>query len=370
MDKKKEKVAQPALPPPVRQVIDFSWGTIFKVVFVCFLIYICFKFVTTLTPLLILIVAAIFFATALNPAVSQIARWLPSSNRTFATAVAFGIIMVSVSTFFFITIPPIFSQSIELISNLPQEFTEFKDADFFLSDLIKRHQLDDEIATIFNQITSSLAGTESGLTGLLNIAFSALVNIVVVVIMTFMFLVEGPKLIKQLSRLAQTEAQRKQFHIIIDKMYGVITAYVGGQLLIAVIGSTVALIVMTVLDVPNSLAMAGVVALLSLIPLIGATVAAVIVVASILLIDTNIQLAAIMALFFLIYQQIENSTIQPYIQGKSLDLSVLFIFIVALIGALVAGIWGALLIVPICGCLRVLLVEYLKNSRFKNQYLH
>ena len=370
MSKESQNLNQPAQPSVERQVqvIDFSWSTIFKVISVCLLIYVGFKFITVLTPLLILIVAAIFFAVALNPAVSQIVHYLPSANRTFATGIAFLTIMVSVSTFFFITIPPIFSQILEFGGDLPKMFQDFQDTDFFLADLINKHQLDDEITTIFNQITNRLAGAESGLTGLLNIVASFLINIVVIIIMTFMFLIEGPKIIKQLSRLARTKEQLDQFNKIINKMYGVITAYVGGQLLIAVIGSTVALVVMTILQVPNSLAMSGIVALFSLIPLIGATISAVIVVLSILL-ASKIKLAIIMAIFFVIYQQIENATIQPYIQGRNLDLSILFIFIIALVGAQIAGLWGALLIVPLCGCLRVLLVEYLKNSRFKNQYL-
>ena len=247
-------------------------------------------------------------------------------------------------------------------------FGDFQDTDFFLADLINKHQLDDEITTIFDQITTSLAGAESGLTGLLNMIASVIINIVIIVVMTFMFLVEGPKIVKQLSKLTRTKEQQKQFNRIADKMYGVITAYVSGQLLIAVIGSTVALIAMTIFRVPNSLAMAGIIALFSLIPLVGIIVAAIIVILSTLLV--SIKKAVIMTLFFIIYQQIENSTIQPYIQGRSLDLSVLFVFIIALVGAQIAGIWGALLIAPICGCLKVLLVEYLKNSRFKNQYLN
>ena len=368
MNKKKEGVKPPNIPPVTRQIIDFSWTTIFKVVSVCLLIYVGFKFITVLAPLLILIIAAIFFATALNPAVSQIAKYLPSPNRTLATATAFGMIVVSVGVFFAITVPPIFDQIIKFGGDLPDLFLKFKETDFFLADLINRHELDDEIATIFSQITTSLSGAEAGLTGLLNLLFSAFFNIIVIIILTFMFLVEGPRIISQLSRLTRTEEQLEQFNTIVDKMYGVITAYVSGQLLIAVIGSTVTLVVMTILKVPNSLAMAGIVALLSLIPLIGVVAAAVIVVLSTMLV--NIKLAVIMAIFFFVYQQIENSTIQPYIQGRSLDLSFLFIFIAALVGAKVAGIWGALLIIPICGCLRVLLVEYLRNSRFKNQYLN
>ncbi len=99
-----------------------------------------------------------------------------------------------------------------------------------------------------------------------------------------------------------------------------------------------------------------VVGLLGLIPMIGNMLAAVIVV--IVSLFVSLPLALTMAVFFLVYQQIENATLQPYIQSKYNDLTPLTVFIAALIGISVGGFLGALVAIPIAGCVRILVLEY------------
>lgn len=145
------------------------------------------------------------------------------------------------------------------------------------------------------------------------------------------------------------------------RMYEVVTGYVNGQLLIASIAGVFALIALlitsTIFDATiNPIALALIVALIGLIPMIGNTVAAVIVV--VLCSFVSLPLAITMAIFFLVYQQIENATLQPYIQAKYNELTPLMVFIAAIIGVSIAGFLGALIAIPVAGCLRVYLVEY------------
>ncbi len=77
-------------------------------------------------------------------------------------------------------------------------------------------------------------------------------------------------------------------------------------------------------------------------------------------------MALTMAIFFLLYQQIENATLQPYIQSKYNELTPLIVFIAALIGVSVAGFLGALIAIPVAGCLRILFIElYDQKSKIK-----
>lgn len=352
--------------------IDFNLTTILKVVGVIGAIWLGFKFLVIIFPIILWLIAAVFFAVALNPAVSRIANWLPSRNRTVATGIAFLLVLGVVAAFLAITLPPIFFQITEFFSEkLPDIYREFIDEDNFIANLIRSYELDDDILTAIEQLGSQLSPSWGSLAGIFNRLFSFAINIFGVLVLTFMMLVEGPRIIKQIGRLASGPEQLERWQRVGQQMYDVIASYVNGQLLIAVIAGSVTLIVMSLLsrfgDVPNPLAMAGIVSLMTLIPLIGATIAAVIIVSATLLV--SVKNAIILAIFFIVYQQIENATIQPHIQSRSLSLSTMMVFVVALIGARLGGILGAILAIPAAGCIRVLLVDYFHHSQRYQTYL-
>lgn len=353
--------------PRHRSFIDFKLLTIVKVVGVIAIVWLGWHVLVAIFPIIIWLVAALFFAVALNPAVSRIANWLPSPNRAVATGIAFVLVLGVLAVLLAVTLPPIFTQIFDFLSeDLGKIYSDFIKQDNFIANFINTHELNDDISNFINDIGARVADSQATLTGLLNLLFSFAINVIGVLVLTFMMLVEGPRLIKQVTSLASSPEQLARWERIGKQMYEVVASYINGQLLIAVIAGSVALIVMTIVgDVPNPLGMAGIVAIMSLIPLVGATVAAVIVVAATLLV--SLKSAIIMAVFFIIYQQIENATIQPHIQSRSLNLSAMMVFIVAVVGARLGGIWGAILAVPAAGCIRVLIVDYFQHSpRYKN----
>ena len=358
--------------PRHRSFIDFNLSTIVKVVGVIAAIWLGWNILIAIFPIIIWLIAALFFAVALNPAVSRIANWLPSPNRAVATGIAFVLVLGVLVVLLGVTLPPIASQIIDFFTNsetgLPAIYADFITQDNFFANLINNYELNDDISNFINNIGSRLAGSQGTLTGLLNLLFSFAINVIGVLVLTFMMLVEGPRLIKQATSLARSPEQLARWERVGRQMYEVVASYINGQLLIAVIAGSASLLVMSLVgDVPNPLAMAGIVAIMSLIPLVGATVAAVIVVASTLLV--SVKGAIIMAIFFIVYQQIENATIQPHIQSRSLNLSAMMVFIVAIVGARLGGIWGAILAVPAAGCIRVLIVDYFQHSPRYQSYV-
>lgn len=118
----------------------------------------------------------------------------------------------------------------------------------------------------------------------------------------------------------------------------------------------------------NPIALAGIVFLFGLIPLIGNTIAALIVVLFCLF--SSVNLAIGIAIYFLIYQQLENATLQPMIQSRSNQLTPLIVFVAALLGAGVSGLLGALVAIPTAGCLKVLFDEYWVHRLAVNQERH
>jgi len=94
-----------------------------------------------------------------------------------------------------------------------------------------------------------------------------------------------------------------------------------------------------------------------LIPLIGATLGATIVVAVSAFVNWKVALA--LGLYFFIYQQIENATIQPKIQGRAIKMSPLIVLIVVLLSASLGGLFTAFVALPIAGCLQLLFNEFI-----------
>jgi predicted PurR-regulated permease PerM len=161
------------------------------------------------------------------------------------------------------------------------------------------------------------------------------------------------------------ERQQPRVRRVLRDVYRTVGGYVSGNLLISLIAGVSSGIVLWIAGVPYAVALGLLVALLDLIPLAGATIAAIIVVlVAIAAADTTA--AIIVGVFFIVYQQIENHLIQPLVYGRTVQLSPLAVLVSVLIGAQIAGVLGALAAIPIAGTIQVLLVEW---RRGKNERL-
>jgi predicted PurR-regulated permease PerM len=117
--------------------------------------------------------------------------------------------------------------------------------------------------------------------------------------------------------------------------------------------------------VPYAVALGLVVAILDLIPLAGATIAAVII-ASVAFLH-SIPAGIVVIVFFVAYQQVENHVLQPLIYGRTVQLTPLAVLIAVLIGAELAGILGALAAIPVAGGIQVVLVDWLRHRRERSE---
>ena len=184
--------------------------------------------------------------------------------------------------------------------------------------------------------------------------------------MSFMMLNEGPDWVRRSFYLVPEE-QRKHRMEILRKMYNTVTGYVNGQLIMASIAASFLLVTLLIasslLHVSiNALGLAGIMALFGLIPMIGNPIGAFIIVVACLL--SSVSLAVVMLIYFVIYFQIENITLQPYIQSRQNELTPLIVFVSAILGISFAGVLGALFAIPIAGCLRVLFMDWAEHKGY------
>jgi predicted PurR-regulated permease PerM len=177
---------------------------------------------------------------------------------------------------------------------------------------------------------------------------------------------------KRIWGIYNNEARMEHHREIVYKMYNVVTGYVTGQLTVSAIGAATSGLVVFILSiffpaVPANLALPtiAIAFTLSLIPMFGATIGGVII--SLLLAFNDVTAGIIFAGFFIVYQQIENNFISPTIQARRLELSALTVLGSVTIGLYVFGIAGGIIAIPVAGCLKVLLEDYLRRAKINRQ---
>jgi predicted PurR-regulated permease PerM len=192
--------------------------------------------------------------------------------------------------------------------------------------------------------------------GVLNI----IVGTVTVAFLTFFMLIEGPAWMDRFYGLLPTESQPR-WRAVGHGIYRQVGGYVTGNLVISLIAGSLTTLVLLVLGVPYAVALGLIVGLLDLIPLVGATIAAIIIAAVAFL--HSVVAGIVVIAFFVIYQQVENHILQPLVYNRTVALSPLAILVSVLVGAEVAGVLGALAAIPVAGAIQVVLMDFLRARR-------
>ena len=340
--------------------ININNDSIFRIIVFVVITIVGINLLSNIENQLTLVGVSIFLAIALNPAVGWISSKLKVKSRSAAVGMAYAFVLVILVGFLSLVVPPIVKQTSDFAKNLPNTIEQFRDQDSALGRVIDRYEIDEQITELSQRYSTRLSNISGPIISTAGRIGGTLIAIITVLVLTFMLLVEAPMWLGQLLLMQPKEEQDKRKKVAL-KMYRVVTSYVNGQVLIAGIASLfsmVALIVGSTLAgvTINPIALAGIVFIFGLIPLIGNSLAAIIVVVFCLFASTGLALG--MTVFFLLYQQVENATLQPYIQAKSNNLTPLIVFVAALVGAQLGGLLGALAAIPIAGCIRVVIDEY------------
>jgi predicted PurR-regulated permease PerM len=303
---------------------------------------------------------ALFLALALNPAVDRLERRL-GGRRGLATATvmlaAIGVIAAIGALF----IPTLVDQVSGFAKNVPNYLDDLTKGRGRLGFLQTKYHLVDKARSALEQGgAKKLFGLTGTAVAITKGVITFIVATVTIVFMTFFMLLEGPRWVERLFGLLRPESEPR-WRAVAHDIYRTIGGYVTGNLLISVIAGASTAVVLLVMGVPYSVALGLIVGILDLIPLAGATIAAVIV--GIVAFLHSVPAGIVVVVFFIVYQQAENHVLQPLVYGRTVQLSPLAVLISVLIGAELAGVLGALAAIPVAGALQVLLVDYLKHRR-------
>lgn len=322
---------------------------------------------------LTLIAVSLFLALALNPPVNWIARHLPGSktNRFAGTAVAYMLVITILAGLLVVVIPPVAQQSSKFAQTVPSLVDQVLSKRDVLNDFLSQYglqdQLDSAIESAKSQAASFAASVGSTLVNGVGATLAGIVNILFVLVLTFLMLLEGPGWIKRMWDLYENPERLERHRALVQRMYRIVTGYVNGQLIVASIGAVSVLVVVLILSalfpLPANLAIPlAVIAFIgALIPLVGTTIAAVVI--SLILVLNSLPATIVFVIFFIIYQQIENNLISPVVQSRAVELSALTVLVSILIGISLFGLLGGLLAIPVAGCIRVFINDRIEKSR-------
>ena len=313
---------------------------------------------------LIWIFVAIFLALALNPAVEGLQR-RGIRRRGLAVTIVFVGAILAIAALGATIIPIIVSQVNDFVDAVPGYVEDLTAGRGRLGFLEREYQITERVReAIAEGGASRLLGISGTALAVTKGVITAVIATVTIAFLTLFMLLEGPMWVERLYSLLPAEQQPRWRRIGYD-IYRTIGGYVTGNLAISLIAGIVSTAVLLALGVPYAVALGLVVAILDLVPLAGATIAAVLV-TTVAFLDSTTS-GIIVLIFFVVYQQLENHVLQPVVYGRTVQLSPLVVLIAVLIGATLAGVVGALAAIPVAGAVQVLLVDWLSHRRAKTR---
>ena len=320
---------------------------------------------------LILIGVAFFLALALNAPVSYLAKHLPGKSRVGGTAIAYILVVAFLAAFAFFVVPPITQQTVKFAETIPgivdTATAQSQGFGAFVEKYNLQPQVDQAVSSIKDNATSWAARAGQNILTGLGSLLSLIVSTLLVLVLSFLMLIEAPMWLKRIWKVYNDHDRMERHKRLASKMYNVVTGYVTGQLTVSGIGGLLSgltvFILSLFLNVPTNLALpaAAIAFTLSLIPMFGATIAGILI--SLLLLFNDVTAGVIFIIFFIVYQQIENNYVSPTIQSKKVELSALAVLASVTIGLYVFGLAGGIISIPIAGCIKVLLEEYLSRAK-------
>jgi predicted PurR-regulated permease PerM len=307
------------------------------------------------------ILVALFLAIALNPAVDFFQRH-GVKRRGYAAALTLVLLLLGLVALGSLFVPTLVREANDFVGAVPGYVEDVSEGRGPLGDLDRKYDVVDRVREAVQK------GGAAGVLGLSGTAVSitksiitAIVAVVTIAFMTFFMLLEGPRWVERFFALLPERSQERWRRVGGD-VYKTIGGYVTGNLLISIIAGVATTLLLIATGVSFAVALGLLVAILDLVPLAGATLAAILV-TTVAFIDQGWVVGLVVLVFFIIYQQLENHVLQPLVYSRTVQLSPLAILISVLIGAKLAGVLGALGAIPVAGTIQVLFQEWLRSRR-------
>jgi predicted PurR-regulated permease PerM len=302
------------------------------------------------------IVLATFIAVAMSAPVNLMARHMHRGVAIFLSYL--GLLLVPV-LLALILVPPIVNGVDDLATRAPQYAADAQD---YVQKNKTLRKLEDDYGVIsqLQEQAKKLPGKIGNAAGTLKDLGVGVVNSVfagvTILIMSIFMVADGRRWVLRALAFQPLE-RRERLDRALSRISTAVANYVGGALAQATIAGITSFIVMTILGIPFAAPLAVLVGFADLIPLVGATIAAILV--GIVTVFADFPLDTIIwVIWAVVYQQLENTVIQPQIQRRAVDLHPFLVLVSVLFGSTLFGVAGALLAIPAAASLQIAAGEW------------
>jgi predicted PurR-regulated permease PerM len=297
----------------------------------------------------LLVSIAVFLAVALGPAVDFFSR--RRVPRGLAILVVYLLMFAGIFGVGLLVVPPIVSEVQQLSRDLPGYIQDLRDNET-VRRYDERYGITDRLTQQVETLPSRLDDAAGALRSVTVGVFGAAVQLVTVLTIVFFLLLDGGRLTDFLFRSLGPEREAR-YREVAEDIYRATAGYVAGSLIISLIAGTTTYVTLALLGVPFAVPLAVLMSFLDLIPLVGATIAGVVVL--LVTLFTDFPTATIVWLIVLLgYQQVENNVLQPIVYRRTVDVPPLLVIVAVLIGASLLGVLGALVAIPVAAALQIL----------------
>lgn len=303
-------------------------------------------------PVLVLVGVSLFLAVGLNPLVVMLQH--RGISRRLAVAVVATGLALSMVAFATLAVPPLFRQANTLRERAPDYAAQLAGSSPAMADLDRRFDLVQRLEGLAAEEELLDEEGEEQILDLAQGAAAAAAATLTALVLTVYFLASLPHARVAAERLVP-RSRRARAGLLTEGVLERIGGYVLGKVVTAVIAGLGALVVLALLGVPHSIALAIFVAVTSVIPLIGATIGAVVAAGVAFTVSVSAGLIAIA--FFVVYQQIENFWLIPRVMKETVDVSPAATLVAALVGGALFGIVGALLAIPVAAAVKLVIEQ-------------
>lgn len=355
--------------------IETDWHTFIKFWLVPLIIAGVIFFMYKALTGLVIIGISIFLALALKPLVRKVNGFFTrhfgkdKKHQTLSAIFAYLIVVLVIGSILAIVGPVVVNETARFVQNVPETFENTLGGWEGINNFGKSIGIEDlhaEIINNLNKFSNDLLNVfGNNLFSSVSSVADIIMKIVLVLVLTLLFLLEGPSMMSTLWNSLGAGEDKKPVKVAQDvtaKMANVVSTYVSHQMIVAIIDGCASMIITFVLSLifgfsPSLAVPMGMITMtFYMIPMFGQFIGGTLV--TLILLFSNPVAGLVFAIVYIIYAQIENNLISPKIQGDALNLQPIMILCAITIGMYMFGLLGAIIAIPIAGCIRVLIDEY------------
>jgi predicted PurR-regulated permease PerM len=304
----------------------------------------------SLGTLLSVFVAAVL-ALGLDPVVGALVRrgW----GRGRAALAVFAGLFASVFAIVLVTAGPLWDQIVEFVHALPGYWDDLTNSAAF-QDIVSTAGADDTVRNALKDLAAGLPDAATAVIGIAGGVFGSFLSLITLTFLSLFLLMERPTITDWLFGFAAPTVEAR-WRPVLEESIRAISSSLLGNVAISLVAATVAGLSAWAFGLPFPIVLAVITGFLDLIPQVGATVAAVILVAVALTVSTPAALG--MLVIQLIYQQVENYVVYPIVYRRAVELSAFTTIVAVLIAGSLLGVVGAILAVPFAAVIKIVLRE-------------